>query len=92
MKNRKSACAILCLIPLLLAGCVFVLPFTPDDSETLATNEGEMVVGMTTRESVLERLGRPDAIYDLGPLTAHTGNSWNPSSRPEECNHYGPAS
>ena len=65
--HQKSACAILFPILLLLTGCI-VVPFTPDDSETLATIENEMVVGVTTRESLINRLGQPDAIYELGRL------------------------
>lgn len=65
--NRKLAFAVLCPILLLLAGCIIV-PFTPDDSETLATIEDEMVVGVTTRESLIDRLGQPDAMYELGRL------------------------
>lgn len=48
-----------------VAGCI-VVPFTPGDSGTLTTIEDEMAVGAVTREPLRERLGQPDAMYELG--------------------------
>ena len=44
------------------------MPFPINDRETLATIDQELVVGVTTRESLVNRLGQPDAMYEEGRL------------------------